>query len=237
MWNTVFFQPLYNALVWLVGNMPDGSVALAIIVLTVVVKLILAPLSFKALKSQVIQKELQPHMVHIRKEYPDKKEQSVKIMELYKKFKTNPFSGCLVILIQIPIIFALYYVFLRGLDFNTELLYTAVHYPDVVTTTFLGIDMNVKSLAFALAAGLAQFIQKEDTLVSQDTKPTFADQFGSNLQKQMLYTMPIIIVIVGMAVPAAVSLYWIVTNVFAFIQEFLAKKRLAQIRASYYSAE
>jgi len=106
----------------------------------------------------------------------------------------------------------------------------------------------VKSLAFALAAGLAQFIQlyfsparidsqKEDTLVSQDTKPTFADQFGSNLQKQMLYTMPIIIVIVGMAVPAAVSLYWIVTNVFAFIQEFLAKKRLAQIRASYYSAE
>ena len=233
---------------WLVGNMPDGSVALAIIVLTVVVKLILAPLSFKALKSQVIQKELQPHMVHIRKEYPDKKEQSVKIMELYKKFKTNPFSGCLVILIQIPIIFALYYVFLRGLDFNTELLYTAVHYPDVVTTTFLGIDMNVKSLAFALAAGLAQFIQlyfsparidsqKEDTLVSQDTKPTFADQFGSNLQKQMLYTMPIIIVIVGMAVPAAVSLYWIVTNVFAFIQEFLAKKRLAQIRASYYSAE
>jgi YidC/Oxa1 family membrane protein insertase len=254
----LFFNPLYNALMWLVAHMPEGSIVLAVIILTIVVKLILAPLSLQALKSQIIQKQLQPELARVKKEFKDPKEQSQKMMELYKKYKTNPFSGCVVLLIQIPIIFALYYVFLRGLTINPEILYPFVQAPDHIGVMFFDIDMSQKHIIFAILAAGAQFLQlwfsptrllqkkdkeKEKTALqtegengeSKNKMEGLAQQFGSNFQKQMIFMMPLMIFMVGMAVPAAVAVYWIISNLFTFVQELFFRPRLAEIRATYYS--
>lgn len=238
MFNTIFFEPLYNAMVWLVAHTPGHSIALAVIILTLVVKLILSPLSYKALQSQLAQKKLQPELKRIKEEYPDKQEQSKHIMELYKKHKTNPFSGCLVLIIQMPIIFALYYVFLRGLHFNQEALYGSLHLPEQINNFLLGVNMSDKSTLFAVAAAVSQAVQlwfspsmksepKETALATGEKKEVdFAAQIGSGMQKQMKYMMPILILIIGMKIPAAVALYWVVSNLFTLGQELLMRRRI-----------
>lgn len=243
MFKKIFHIPLYNALIWLIGLF-GGSVGWAVIVLTTIVKIILAPLNLASIRSQIAQKKLQPKMDVIRKQYTDKAEQSQKIMELYKDHKTNPFSGCLLILIQLPIILALYYVFLRGglPDLDLSILYKGITAPQTINMMFLGADLAVKSWIFALVAGITQFIQiqfspsfrdvktSEETSVAphapeETTGQDMMSQMGPMMQKQMKYMMPIIIFVVAMAVPAAVALYWITNNVVTIAIELIATMR------------
>lgn len=239
MFKKIFYIPLYNVLIWLVGILPGGSVGLAVILLTLAVKIVLAPLSIASIRSQMKQKKLQPEMNRIKKEFPDRQEQSQKMMELYKEHKTNPFSGCLLVLIQIPIIFALYKVFLEGLAIDPVLLYQGITEPAVFNTIFLGFDLGAKSIIFALVAGITQFIQirlsptfnmlgsgdKEEAKdENDDGKPDMMKNMGSVMQKQMKYMMPLVITVVAAMVPAAVALYWIVNNVVTIATEVIAKK-------------
>lgn len=248
-WDTVFMEPLFNALAWLVAHMPGFSIGLAVIILTIVVKMILSPLAYKSTLSQIAQKKLQPEIQKIKEKYKDKKEQSQKTMELYKKHKTNPFSGCLVLLIQLPIILALYRVFLLGMDPDSELIYQALEFPKHVNNFFLGIDMTEKSIIIAILAGVAQFFQlrfspalrrskkeKEEAKTKKPEDPNkkkdFMSSMGANMQKHMKYTMPIVIIVIGLAVPAAVALYWVVTALFTMVQELMIQRRIAQKEAS-----
>lgn len=243
MFKKIFYIPLYNALIWLVGFLPGGSVGWAVVLLTLAVKVVLAPLSIASIRSQMKQKKLQPEMERIKKEFPDRQEQSQKMMELYKEKKTNPFSGCLLVLIQIPIIFALYKVFLEGLSIDPTLLYKGIAEPELFDTMFLGIDLGAKSIIFALIAGITQFIQirlsptfnmmgssatddknKEKEGGADEAQPDPMKNMGSIMQKQMKYMMPIIITVVAYIVPAAVALYWIVNNIVTIITEVIAKK-------------
>ncbi len=227
-----FFQtPLYNALIWLIGFL-GGSVGWAIIVLTILVKILLAPLTLASFRSQMEQKKLQPEISRIREQYPDKAEQSQKIMELYKDHKTNPFSGCVLVLVQLPIILGLYYVFLRGglPVVDTEILYQGISSPENINMIFLGVDLGAKSVIFAVIAGLTQYIQitlspafqnisdQENT----DTSGDMLSQLGPLMQKQMKFAMPIIIFMVSMAMPAAVALYWITNNLMTTLIERVA---------------
>ncbi len=95
MFNTIFVEPLYNALVFLVDVIPGGDVGFAIIILTLVVKFILAPLHAKSIKGQFQLKQLEPKLREIRKNFPDKKDQAAKTFELYKQYKISPLAGCL----------------------------------------------------------------------------------------------------------------------------------------------
>jgi len=231
---------MYNLLI-IVVNLLGGSVGWAVILLTAVVKIILAPLNLASIRSQIAQKKLQPEMERIKKEYTDKTEQSQKIMELYKEHKTNPFSGCLLILIQLPIILALYYVFLKGLPIlDPTILYKGITSPESINMVFLGVDLGVKSILFAAIAGVTQFIQvqlspsfrdfgkkkeKDEVVavVDEENKGTdMMSQMGPMMQKQMKYIMPIIIFVVAMAVPAAVALYWITNNIMTVFIELIA---------------
>lgn len=233
MFHTIFFLPLYNALVGLTGLF-GGSLGLAVIGLTLLVKLALAPLSHKSIVSQIEQKKLQPLVDDLRKKYPDQKEQSQKLMELYKEHKTNPFAGCLLILLQLPVIIALYRVFLAGSAIVTENLYRFVHAPAVVNTMFLGLDMSSKSIILALLAGVSQFAQMyySPAMQTPDVKPDTSDMQGAmmaNMQKSMKYTMPIMIAVFAYAVPGAVALYWIVSNLTMIAQEqFIIRKTKTQ---------
>ena len=146
-WNTVLYQPLLNALAFLVSVIPGGDIGLAVIILTILVKIILYPLSQKSIESQAQMNILSPELNKIKNSGASKEEQARLTFELYKQHKTNPFSGCLLVLIQIPIIFALYYVFYKGINFESGLLYSFVYAPENMNMMFLGIlDISQKSL-------------------------------------------------------------------------------------------
>ena len=232
-WNTIFYEPLYNLLVFLINVVPWGDVGIAVIVLTVIVKLILFPLSQKAVRSQIKLKELNPKLEQIKKDYANnKEEQARKTFELYKNEKVNPFSGCLVLLIQLPVIFALYYVFLRGLSFAPEHLYSFVSIPEIVSSKLFGlIEMHGKSIVLALLAGATQFVQARlATPISSPSddadKDSFQAQFAKSMQLQMKYVLPVFIAIVSYQISAAVALYWATSNLFTIFQEIYIRRKL-----------
>lgn len=223
MFHTIFYVPLYNALVFLTSTF-GGSLGLAVIGLTIVVKLILSPLAHASIKTQIEQKKLQPLVEDLKKKYPDQKEQSAKLIELYKEHKTNPLAGCLLLILQLPVIIALYRVFLGGAVINPADLYSFVHAPAVVKTMFLGLNMSaVHNIILAILAGGTQFLQMHwspsmqpaPAVATNDAKMDMA----TSMTKSMKYTMPIMITVFGYAVPGAVAMYWIISNIFMIVQE------------------
>src|SRR3989344_8247553 len=139
LWDSVLYEPLVNILALFVSIIPGGDLWIAVILLTILVKLVLFPLSQRSIENQAKMNLLAPELNKIKAGGASKEEQAKQTFELYKKHKTNPFSGCLLVLIQIPIIFALYYVFLKGITFDGEILYSFIHTPANISTNFLGI--------------------------------------------------------------------------------------------------
>ncbi len=235
LWETIFYTPLYNGLIFLIDKLPGHGVGLAILVLTVVVKLILYPLSYKAVVNQIEQKKLQPLVDEVKRKYPDKKEQSEKTLELYKTHKMNPFAGCLSIIIQLPIILALYHVFLKGVTLQEGLLYKGVMFPETFNMMLFGlIDLSEKSIVLAVVAGISQFLQlylspSMKPLASIGTaseEPKGAPDMMTSMQKSMKYTLPVMIAVFAYLVPSAIALYWIITNIFTIAQEIVIRKRM-----------
>ena len=129
MFNAFLYEPLYNTLIFFIGVLPGHSVGLAIILLTIGVKLLILPLTHKSTKSQAKMKKIEPEAQKLRDKHKNnKQEQAKQIMELYKKHGVNPFSSCLLMLVQFPIIIALYYVFYKGFNggIDPTLLYSFV---------------------------------------------------------------------------------------------------------------
>ena len=243
LWNNLFYEPIYNLLIFIVNNITFGDVGFAVILVTLVVKLILSPLTLKSTKNQVLMKKMEPELNQIKKDFPNKEDQAKKTMELYKKYKTNPMSGCLVVLLQMPIIFALYYVFYKGLSVNTEIIYPFIQIPETLNTNFLGIlDLGQKSLFLGVVTGFTQFIQgylsskkkKEKDLEvvkeipKENTAPSFQDQISKSMQMNIKYFLPILIGFIAWKRSAAVALYWIVSNIFNIIQESIIRRRLLE---------
>jgi len=225
--NIVLYQPLFNALVFLYNYLPGHDFGIAIIVLTIVIKLLLYPTSVKAVKSQKAIQQLQPKVQEIQKTHKDDKEKQAKeVLELYKKEKINPFSGLLLALIQLPILIALYSVFWNGLR-PEELarLYTFVANPGQINAFLLGmIDLSKPNLIFAILAGVTQFFQTK--MLSPQNKAITSGQksasdFSQAMQKQMLYFFPVFTVIILLNLPSALGLYWTVSGVFSIVQQYL----------------
>src|SRR3989338_1364738 len=114
-WHTFFFDPIYNGLVFFIDAIPGGDVGLSIIAITVLVKFVLLPLSIKAAKMQKTMRELEPGLKDLKEKYKDDREALAReTMALYREAGLNPFSGILLVLLQIPIIFALYFSVYSG---------------------------------------------------------------------------------------------------------------------------
>lgn len=237
--NTFFYNPLYNGLVFLISTVPFADVGIAIILLTVLVKLILFPLSRKAVRTQLIMKELEPELNELKEKYKkDKQQQARKVMDLYKEKGVNPFSGILLIFIQIPIILALYWVFFRGglPKVDTSLLYTFVSVPQTVNMIFLGlVDMSGKSMVLAVLAGITQYFQIKLTLPplkNRNENPTLKEDLARSFQLQMRYILPVFVLVFSYIISAAVALYWLTSNIFAIGQEIVVRRKLAPNDAS-----
>jgi YidC/Oxa1 family membrane protein insertase len=228
-WNAVLYQPLLNALAFLVSVIPGGDVGVAVIILTILVKVILYPLSQKSIESQAQMNILTPELNKIKNSGASKEEQARLTFELYKIHKTNPFSGCLLVLLQIPIIFALYYVFFKGIKFDTGVLYSFVQMPAHMNMIFLGIiDISKKSLVLAVLAGISQFLQAyymPKPPISSGDKASFQDSFTKSMNTQMKYIFPFIVAFIAYSISGAIALYWITSNLFMVGQQIYVKKK------------
>lgn len=241
---TILYQPIYNGLVFLIDVIPGGEVGLAVIILTLLVKLVLLPLSIKSVKTQQTMKQVKPKIDEIKNQHEDDKEkQAKKMMEAYSEHDVNPFSGFLLILIQFPIIIALYYVFLRGglPSIDTDLIYPFITMPNeaLVDMQFLGANLAKSSFILALIAGASQFVQSwvsglgqsGDSDDQKDTKSSdggesFVEEFQSNIGSQLKYIFPGIVFAISYSLPAVVALYWATSNVFHVFQEVYVKQTI-----------
>lgn len=229
---TFFYLPLYNTLVFILSAVPGANVGVSIIILTVVVRTVLLPLSHKSVVSQSKMRALAPHLEKLKEKHKDdKQEQARKTMELYKEHGINPFSGCLLVLIQLPIIFALYFVFFKGLpSLNAEHLYSFVNLPSAVSMMFLGIILSKKSIILALLAAITQYYQIKLSIpplppAEKDAKPSFKDDFARSFNLQMRYMLPIIVFGISYSISAAVALYWTTSNLFSIGHELYVKRK------------
>jgi len=227
--NIAIYQPLFNALVLLYQYIPGHDFGITIIVLTILIKLALYPLGVKGIKSQKSLASLQPKMKEIKDKFKDDKEQQSKaMMELYKKEKINPLSGCLPLLVQMPILIGLFRVFWRGFgQEQLSFLYGFVSHPGVINTSFLGImDLAVPSAMLAILTGVLQFVQTKMVSPSeQKTAKKNAPDFSQMMQKQMLYFFPLFTVFILWKMPAALALYWMTTTLFTIFQQYLILRK------------
>lgn len=233
LWHTIVYKPLYNTLIFFIGVLPGQSVGGAIILLTIIVKLALYPLTGKSIKAQHAMKELEPELKQIREKHKeDKQLQAKKTMELYQERGVTPFSGCLPLFIQIPIIIGLYWVF-KDLKIDDTMFYGFISKPTSLDMHFLVFDLAQKSIILAGLSGVTQFIQTHlslgrqsvtPTTLSTDGKPTFQEDFAKSMQVQMRYVLPVMIAVIAFNTSAAVALYWTTSNILSIIQELLMKR-------------
>ena len=235
-WHAVFFDPVYNSLVFFIGLIPGGDVGVAIIFTTILIKLVLLPLSIKAAKTQKIMREIEPKLREVKETHKDNREQQAQAMlAIYREAGMNPFSAIFVILLQIPLVIALYlavygYAGYALPEVNVEVLYGFLSVPVEISMQFLGlIDMAGRSALLALLAGVTMFWQMRfvmPTLPPRDPEaaPNFQDDFKRNLQLQLKYVMPVIVAVIAYFISAAIALYFVVSNVVAILQEFYIRR-------------
>ncbi|TAN33561.1 membrane protein insertase YidC [Patescibacteria group bacterium] len=234
LFRTVLYQPIFNIFVGLYDILPGHDVGLVILAITILVRLALWPLTTSSIRAQRSLQELQPRMEAIKKQYADdKQKQTQAIMELYKTNKVNPFASCLPILIQLPILIALYMV-LRDALVSANLgqwLYPFVSNPGKINPISFGFfDMAKPNVILAVLAGAAQFWQAKT--MNKGKKPPAGAGVGSKdeammsmMNKQMLYFMPLMTVLIGMSLPAGLTLYWFFSTLLMALQQvYLFKK-------------
>ncbi len=222
---TFLHQPIFNVLIFIYNIPLVKDIGLAIIILTVLIKIVIYPLNSKAIKSQKELAKLNPKIKDIQEKYKDDKSaQGKATMELYKKEGVNPFAGCLPLLIQLPILLALFRVFLAGFELEQmQGLYSFIQSPGEINTLFLGIiDLSNSYWFIAITAGILQFIQVKMMSPALSKKKK---DMASAMQKQMQYFFPAFTVIILFNLSSAIGLYWITTTVFTILQQKLILKK------------
>lgn len=238
LFNTILYNPIFNALFYLYHVIPGKDLGVSIILITLAIKLILFWPSLSALKAQKSLQDTQPKLEEIKKKYKnDKEELGRQLMKFYRENKVNPFSSCLPLLIQLPILIALYRVFLQGLkvDTTTHILNAeqlghlygylkTIYQTTPIHATFLGfIDLaKTHNVYLAVLAGLAQFFSSRMLSTKKAPIKTAGakdENITAAMNKQMLYIMPIFTIFIGYQFPAGVTLYWLVNTLFTLLQQ------------------
>lgn len=234
-WHTFFFDPIYNGLVLFIDTIPGGDVGLAIIAITAVVKFILLPLSISAAKTQKAIREIEPELKELKEKHKDDREALARAtMALYQEAGIKPFSSIFLVMLQIPIVFALYLAVLKGGGvalpaINTSLLYSFIPTPEAVNMIFLGlVDIAAKSWPLAVLAGLTQYVYAHLSLPKleprKEGETDFKADFARSMNMNMRYVLPAVIGFVAYTLSASVALYFTVSNLAAIAQEFVLRK-------------
>jgi YidC/Oxa1 family membrane protein insertase len=247
-WEAIVYKPLLNLLILIVFIVPGHHLWIAVLVLTLIIKFLMAPFSYKGLVSQVKNKKLQPVIEKIKQEHPDNKQlQAQKQLEIYQKIKVNPFSGCLPTLVNLAVILGLFRLFRADNIFDGSLNYSFVKVPEVVNKTFLGIgditaahgfsEITTTIVVMAVIAGLSQFIQVKLSPAFKNKKEGIGESGEGNpvmmaqgqMKFMMTYGLPLFVVWLGLTLPPALTFYWVINNLFTIGQEFVVRKKLVAV--------
>lgn len=228
-----FYNPIYNALVALVALVPGSDVGIAIILLTIFIRLILLPFSLSAARTQRTMKILDPKIKALKETHKgDKEKEALETLALYKEAQVNPFSAILIAFLQIPILLALYWVFTAESfpAVNAAILYAFTPVPETASLQFLGlISVASKSMFLAFLAGLTQFFQAHAAL-SGTMKPSAGGGMQGDFQKimgmQLKYVFPFLIATISYTTSGAVALYFITTNLAGIVQEWHVRRTI-----------
>ncbi len=186
---------------------------LAIILLTIVIKMFLYPLSVKQMRSLKITQQLQPKIKEVQEKYKkDPQKAQAAVMEIYKQYGANPLSGCLPLLIQMPIFVALYQT-LYKFPFAVKAHATFLYNPNW-NFWIHSLSAPDKYLIMPVLAAVTTFALQKMTTNMQD-----------QTQKTMLYIMPVFIGFITYKLPSGLGLYWVVTNIVGGIQQYFINKQ------------
>jgi YidC/Oxa1 family membrane protein insertase len=229
------YNPLYNGLVFLVDIIPTHDVGLAVIALTVVARFVLFPLSKRAVETQMAMKKIAPEIEELKKKFKDDREkQSRAIFALYRERGIQPFAGILLVLLQLPILIGLYFVFAHGglPSVDASILYSFVRVPDSVNMEFLGsINMAERSVLLAILATITQFVYTRLSMGPPSTKDpspvesSLSNDLAKSFDLQARYVLPLMVGAISFSIVSAAPLYWTASNVFMIIQEYLSGRR------------
>jgi len=251
MFNALLSQPLFNGLIFFYKLF--GNLGWAIIFLTILIRLLMIPLTLPSLKAASKLKEIAPEIERLKKKYANDKQGFAKAqIELYRKYGINPASGCFPQIIQLVILVALYQAFTRVLrpDGNmavkiNEFLYPFLRLPaeTVVNTRFFYLELTKPDVfrlsgfsfplpgLFLLAAALVQFISSKMTqpavkVAQKEAKetPNTQDDLAVAMQSQMLYLFPLMTIFIGFSFPSGLVLYWFIFSLFTAIQQYIFNK-------------
>ena len=215
-WNSLFVYPLSWTIIK-IAELLNNSYGLAIIIITLVIRLILLPLNIKQLKSTRAMQQIQPKLQEIQKKYSSKDQKTQQklqeeTMKLMQKHNVNPLAGCLPILVQMPILVAIYHAIMR-----TE---------QIKTHSFLWFELGVSDPYFILPVLVAggMFLQQR-LMMSVNSNSAAASNPQMQLQmKMMSVVMPLMLGGMAFFLPSALGIYWLTGSVFMIIQFFFVNK-------------
>lgn len=223
----ILYKPLYNLLIFFAWVFPGDSAGLAIILLTLFIKIVLWGVSLKQLRTPLQMRRYQPELKAIQERYKDDRTAAAQAqMAFYKEKGINPLAGCLPLLIQLPILFILYQVFLAGLGSpRLDLIYAFTPHPDQLNTIFFGIDLTKPERIFLpVIAGLMQYFQTRHMQKINPTISTGPNDTMAMMSKQMTFLFPIMTFSFALAVPAGLALYWIASGLFTLVQQVYVER-------------
>ncbi|WLR41887.1 YidC family membrane integrase SpoIIIJ [Bacillus carboniphilus] len=211
-WNQYIVYPLSQLIIFF-AELTGNSYGLSIIIVTLIIRIAILPLMIKQTKNSKAMQALNPEMKKLREKYSSKDQQTQQklqqeMMSLFQSHGVNPLAGCFPLLIQMPILIGFYHAIMRTSEIKNH--------------TFLWFDLGVSDPYYILPvlAGILTFAQQ---------KLMMAGTENQNPQMQMmLYLMPVMIVVFAITLPSALSLYWVVGNIFMIIQTFFIKGPVVQ---------
>jgi len=226
-YHTIIYQPLLNVLVVLYNTLAFGDMGVAIILLTILIRLLLYPVFHKGVRQQTVMQKMQPELKKLQeKHWEDPREQFSAIRSLYREHGANPFSGFLLLLVQIPVIIALFHIAQNILKPDAlGALYSFVGVPAEISHTFLGlINLDERSIVVVGIAAILQYFQARLSLAQ---RPAGAGTMQEKMTRQMAFLMPIVVFFAFLNLPAAVSLYWLTSSAFSLFQQYAVNRELS----------
>ncbi len=240
LWDEVLLRPIYNLLLWLTTWMPGHNLGLAIIVLTLMIRIVLFFPTYSSLKQQKGLQQLQPKINEARTKYAkDQQKQAEEVMKLYKEHGVHPCGGCLPVLIQLPFLYAVFAVLRNGLNPEyTHFLYASFASFDLnsINIYFLGLNLTQPDLyILPILTGVTQFISMKLAQAKQKAKVRDITPKDSQEPKQMkeleqatnsmLYVLPLLLAWFARSYPAGLALYWIFSTLFGIGQQMILNRR------------
>lgn len=231
LYQQILYRPILNLLIFFYQTIAFHDLGIAIILVTLLIRIILYPFFHTGAKQQMLMQRIQPKIKDIQAKHKDDRDQQAKaLMELYKEHGVNPFAGMLLLIIQIPILLTFYWVIRSGVG-TAQLtgLYSFIPAPGSVNTMFLGfINLAKPNFILIIAAALAQYLQAKLTIYRAPGTSAGTLSQAEKIARQMVFVGPIITIVVFYNFPAALGLYWLMTSLFSAIQQYFVNKHLAK---------